>query len=124
MTTERLLAKRIDDHYRATYGGTPENDGLWPSSNTAAPIRPDDPDFVREFVPENIHYRASNRYRWGYPPRNKETKMMNRLERRRHALNLRWLNKLKWYGATALGLFFGLPLVIKFSSLCWEWMLS
>lgn len=83
---------------------------LWPTSNT--------------------RYKVTDRYRWWIwddkkdQILDKETNMMNRLERRRHAENLRWINKLKWYGWVSLGLFFGLPVVIKIAALCWEWMLT
>lgn len=70
----------------------------------------------------NIRYKATDRYRL-VPPA-KEYNMMNRLERRQMALNHRWLNRLKWYGYAAAGFFFGLPVVIKLSSLCWAWLLS
>lgn len=56
--------------------------------------------------------------------RDKETNMMNRLERRREAIRLKWWERLKWYGLGAAVLFFAVPVVVKLSSLCWEWLLS
>ena len=123
MTTERLLAKGLERHITLVYAN--ERDNLWPTSNTATPPSPEDPDFPPRDYRSGC-FRISDRYDWACAKDdvlNKETNMMNRLERRRHALNLRWRNKLKWYGAAAAGLFFGLPVVVKFSSLCWEWML-
>lgn len=91
--------------------GTVDNDinELWPTSNRRYKST-DRYRLVRDYAKDRIL--------------NKETNMMNRLERRRHALNLKWQNKLRWYAIGAAVVFFVLPLMVKFSSLCWEWMLS
>lgn len=52
--------------------------------------------------------------------RDKETNMMNRLERRRHAIWWKWAVRLTYFSAGMVGV----PLFIKLVSSCWEWVLA